>query len=51
MGEPWYVGYWEGRDFLRVIDFAQEEIRKVLDAAFDLKRKFKKQSSYPIPEG
>ncbi len=51
MGKPWYVGYWEGRDFLRVTDFTQEEIRKVLNAAFDLKRKFKSRVPTPYLKG
>ncbi len=47
MGKPWYVGYWEGRHYLTNADFTQEEIRKILEAAADLKRKFK--SRVPTP--
>jgi ornithine carbamoyltransferase len=47
MGKPWYVGYWEGKDFLSVKDWTQDDIKKVIEAAVDLKRKFK--SRVPTP--
>ncbi len=51
MGKPWYVGYFEGKNWLRNIDYTQEEIRKVLEAAWDLKRKFKSRVPTPYLKG
>ncbi len=41
---PKYVGAFGGKDFLNTQDFTQEEIRQVLDAAADLKEKFKSRA-------
>jgi ornithine carbamoyltransferase len=41
---PKYVGAFGGKDFLNTQDFTQEEIRQVLDAAADLKEKFKSRT-------
>ena len=37
---PKYVGALKGKDFLNTQDFSQEEIKRVLDVAEDLKKKF-----------
>lgn len=44
---PKYVGALRGKDFLNTQDFAQEEIKRILDAAADLKKKFK--AGLPTP--
>jgi ornithine carbamoyltransferase len=36
-----FVGLWKGKDFLDTNDFSQEEIKKVLDAADNLRRMFR----------
>jgi len=43
MAIPSYVGSMGGKDFLNTQDFTQSQIKKVLDAADDLKKKFKKR--------
>jgi len=47
MGKPWYVGIWEGQDYLTNINRTQEEIKMIVEAARDLERKFK--SKIPTP--
>ncbi len=47
MGKPWYVGIWEGQDYLTNINRTQEEIKMIIEAARDLERKFK--SKIPTP--
>ena len=42
MATPKYVGKMAGKDFLNTQDFTQEELTEVLDAAVDLKKKFRK---------
>jgi ornithine carbamoyltransferase len=44
---PNYVGAFKGKDFLNTQDFSQEEITQVLDAAGDLKEKFKSRVETP----
>ncbi|MDG7042330.1 MAG: ornithine carbamoyltransferase, partial [Nitrososphaerota archaeon] len=36
-----YVQMWKGRDFLNTNDFTQEEITQILDAADDLRNKYR----------
>jgi ornithine carbamoyltransferase len=48
---PKYVGAMKGRDFLNTQDFTQEEIKHILDAAADLKRKFKEREPTPYLPG
>ena len=43
MATPKYVGKMAGKDFLNTQDFSQEEITEILDAAVDLKKKFRKR--------
>ncbi|MFP3165971.1 MAG: ornithine carbamoyltransferase [Nitrososphaeria archaeon] len=47
MSLPSYVGIWKGRDFLNTQDYTQEEINMILDAADDLRNKFR--SGVPTP--
>ncbi|MGC8569150.1 MAG: ornithine carbamoyltransferase [Nitrososphaeria archaeon] len=47
MSLPSYVGIWKGRDFLNTQDYTQEEINMILDAADDLRNKFR--SKVPTP--
>ena len=51
MSTPWYVGYFEGRDWLKNIDYTQEEVKKVIEAAKDLKEKFSKGTPTPYLQG
>ncbi len=51
MGLPWYVGYFEGKHWLTNIDYTQEDIRKVIEAALDLKRKFRSRVPTPYLKG
>jgi len=39
MGVPSYVGMFEGKDWLTVQDWTQEELKALVDAALDLKKK------------
>jgi ornithine carbamoyltransferase len=48
---PEYVGAMRGKDFLNTQDFVQEEIRRILDVAEDLKQKFKKKEPTPYLPG
>lgn len=48
---PKYVGTFKGRNFLNTQDFSQEEITQVLDAAMDLKEKFKSRVETPYLPG
>jgi len=43
LATPKYVGKMAGKDFLNTQDFTQEELTEVLDAAVDLKKKFRKR--------
>jgi len=45
------VGYFEGRDWLKNIDYTQEEVKKVIEAAKDLKEKFSKGTPTPYLQG
>jgi hypothetical protein len=45
MSLPSYVGIWKGRDFLNTQDYTQEEINMILDAADDLRNKFRSRGS------
>jgi len=47
MAVPSYVGAFKGKDFLDTQDFTQDELEQILDAAGDLKKKFK--SKVPTP--
>ncbi|MEA1904482.1 MAG: ornithine carbamoyltransferase [Candidatus Hadarchaeota archaeon] len=51
MDVPEYVGAFGEKDFLNTQDFTQEEIRQVLDAAADLKEKFKSRAQTPYLAG
>jgi len=51
LSKPWYVGYFKGKDWLKNIDYTQEEIKKVLEAAKDLKEKFHKGVPTPYLQG
>ncbi len=51
MSTPWYVGYFKGRDWLKNIDYTQEEVKKVIEAAKDLKEKFSKGMPTPYLQG
>lgn len=51
MSTPWYVGYFKGKDWLKNIDYTQEEIKKVIEAAKDLKEKFSKGIPTPYLQG
>ena len=48
---PSYVGSLKGKDFVNTQDFTQEQIKKVLDAADDLRQKFRKRTSTPYLPG
>lgn len=48
---PKYVGAFKGKDFLNTQDYSQEDITKVLDAAKDLKEKFKSRVQTPYLPG
>jgi len=48
---PKYVGALKGKDFLNTQDFSQEEITQVIDAADDLKEKFKSRTETPYAPG
>lgn len=41
-----FVGVWKGKDFLDTSDFSQEEIKKVLDAADDLRKLFRSRKQH-----
>ena len=41
MAMPSYVGLFKGKDFLNTQDFAQDELKQILDAADDLRKKFR----------
>jgi len=43
LDKPEYIGTMRGKDFLNTQDFTQEDIRRILDAADDLKEKFKRR--------
>ena len=43
MSLPSYVGIWRGKDFLNTQGFSQEDLKKILDVADDLKRKLRKR--------
>lgn len=50
LGTPKYVGAMKGKDFLNTQDFTQDDLRKILDAADDLRTKFrKKEQTHYIP--
>lgn len=51
MDIPEYVGAFRGKDFLNTQDFTQDEIKQVLDAAADLKEKFKSRTQTPYLVG
>lgn len=51
MDIPEYVGAFGGKDFLNTQDFNQDEIRQILDAAADLKEKFKSRTRTPYLAG
>jgi N-acetylornithine carbamoyltransferase len=48
---PKYVGSMRGKDFINTQDFSQAQIKKILDAADDLKKKFKKRTPTPYLPG
>jgi ornithine carbamoyltransferase len=41
MAIPSYVGAFKGKDFLNTQDFTQDELKQILDAADDLRKKFR----------
>jgi len=41
MAMPSYVGSFKGKDFLNTQDFTQDELKQILDAADDLRKKFR----------
>ena len=41
MAMPSYVGLFKGKDFLNTQDFTQDELKQILDAADDLRKKFR----------
>ena len=50
MSLPSYVGLWRGKDFLNTQEFSQEDLLRILDAADDLKKKFKeRQPTHYLP--
>jgi len=51
LGKPWYVGYFEGKHWLRNIDYSQDDIKKVLEAALDLKRRYWSHVPTPYLQG
>ncbi|HVP22938.1 MAG TPA: ornithine carbamoyltransferase [Conexivisphaerales archaeon] len=51
MKVPSYVGAFKGRDFLNTQDFTQEELGEVLDASFDLQKKFRERKETPYLPG
>ncbi len=51
MSKPWYVGCMKGKHFLNTQDFTREEIEKILEAAKDLKQKFRKREPTPYLVG
>ena len=51
MKVPSYVGAFKGRDFLSTQDFSQEQLSEVLDASFDLQRKFRTRKGTPYLPG
>lgn len=48
---PSYVGCWKGKDFLDTNDYSQEEIKKVLDAADDLRKLFRARKKHQYLPG
>jgi len=48
---PSYVGCWKGKDFLDTNDFSQDEIKKVLDAADDLRKLFRARKKHQYLPG
>ena len=51
MKVPSYVGAFKGKDFLNTQDFSQEELSQVLDASFDLQKKFRARKETPYLPG
>jgi len=48
---PKYVGKFSGKDFLNTQDFSQDELNQILDAAENLKKKFKSRAQTPYLPG
>jgi len=48
---PKYIGAFRGRDFINTQDFSQDEIKQILDAAIDLKKKFTSKIQTPYLPG
>jgi len=48
---PSYVGCWKGKHFLDTNDYSQEEIKKVLDAADDLRKLFRARKKHQYLPG
>ena len=48
---PSYVGSLRGKDFVNTQDFSQAQIKKILDAADDLRKKFRKRAPTPYLSG
>jgi len=48
---PGYVGKFSGKDFLNTQDFSQDELNQILDAAEDLKKRFKSRAQTPYLPG
>ena len=51
MKMPSYVGAFKGKDFLNTQDYTQDELKIVLDAAADLRRKFHSRKPTPYLPG
>ena len=51
MKVPSYVGSLKGKDFVNTQDFSQAQIKKVLDAADDLRKKFRAREVTPYLPG
>jgi ornithine carbamoyltransferase len=51
LGKPWYVGIWEGQDYLSNLERTQEDIKLIIEAARDLERKFKAKVPTPYLQG
>jgi len=48
---PKYVGMYRGRDWITTIEWSREELDQILDAAMDLKKKFRERVEHPYLKG
>lgn len=48
---PSYVGLYRGRDWITIMEWTREELDQILEAAFDLKKKFKQGIKHTYLDG